>query len=93
MNKAKLIRAMYTLSGLPQKDCAKAIEAFMECVGRALQRGEKVQLKGFGVFEVKERKARKLVNRRTEKEITIPSRRVVSFKAGKLLKERINADY
>lgn len=90
MNKAELITAMAEKSGLTKKDAEKALKAFMESVEGALTNGEKVQLVGFGTFEVKERAERKGRNPRTLEEIAIPASKVPAFKAGKELKESVN---
>lgn len=90
MNKAELITAMAEKSGLTKKDAEKALKAFIESVECALTSGDKVQLVGFGTFEVKERAERKGRNPRTLEEIAIPASKVPAFKAGKELKESVN---
>ena len=86
MNKADLISAMAEKSGMTKKDSEKALNAFMETVEETLVKRDKVQLVGFGTFEVRERSARKGRNPQTGEEIDIPAARVPAFKAGKALK-------
>lgn len=90
MNKAELISVMAEKSGLTKKDSEKALNAFVEAVEDALAEEDKVQLVGFGTFEVRERKARKGRNPQTGEEIDIPAAKVPAFKAGKALKDIVN---
>lgn len=90
MNKAELISAMAEKSGMTKKDSEKALNAFVESVEEALVKRDKVQLVGFGTFEVRERSARKGRNPQTGEEIDIPAASVPAFKAGKALKDSIN---
>ncbi|MFY9313513.1 MAG: HU family DNA-binding protein [Tepidanaerobacteraceae bacterium] len=90
MNKTELISVMAEKSGLTKKDSEKALNSFIEAVEEALVKGEKVQLVGFGTFEVRERSARKGRNPQTGEEIDIPAASVPAFKAGKALRESIN---
>ncbi len=90
MNKTDLISVMAEKSGLTKKDSEKALNSFIEAVEEALVKGEKVQLVGFGTFEVRERSARKGRNPQTGEEIDIPAASVPAFKAGKALRESIN---
>lgn len=90
MNKAELITSMAEKSGLTKKDTEKAINSFMESVNEALVKGEKVQLVGFGTFEVKQRKERKGRNPKTQEEMLIPASKAPVFKAGKALKDIVN---
>jgi len=90
MNKAELIANVAGSAGLSKKDAEKAINAFIENVEGALKKGDKVQLVGFGTFEVRARAARKGRNPQTNKEITIPASKVPAFKVGKALKDAIN---
>ncbi|HHY41591.1 MAG TPA: HU family DNA-binding protein [Thermoanaerobacterales bacterium] len=90
MNKAELISVMAEKSGLTKKDTEKALNSFIEAVEEALVNGDKVQLVGFGTFEVRERSARKGRNPQTGEEIDIPAASVPAFKAGKALKDSIN---
>lgn len=90
MNKSELVAAVASKSGLSKKDSEKALAAFTEAVTKELKKGEKVQLVGFGTFEVTERKARIGKNPQTKKEIKIPASKAPKFKAGKALKEAVN---
>lgn len=90
MNKAELIASMAEKSGFSKKDTEKAVNSFMETVNEALVKGEKVQLVGFGTFEVKQRKERKGRNPKTQEEMMIPASKAPVFKAGKALKDMVN---
>ena len=90
MNKAELVAAMAEQAGLSKKDAEAALTAFTETVAAELKKGEKVQLVGFGTFEVSERAARTGRNPQTKKEIQIPASKAAKFKAGKALKDAIN---
>ncbi len=91
MNKAELVAKMAEMSGLTKKDAETALNAFMETVEETLVDGGKVQLVGFGTFDVRERKPRKGRNpRNPEQVIDIPASKAPVFKAGKTLKEKIN---
>lgn len=89
MNKAELVAAVAEKAGLSKKDSEKAVNAAFESITDALVAGEKVQLVGFGAFEVKERGARVGRNPQTKEEIQIPASRVASFKVGKALKDAV----
>ena len=89
MNKAELVAAVAEKAGLSKKDSEKAINAAFDAITSALVAGEKVQLVGFGAFEVKERGARIGRNPQTKAEITIPASRVATFKVGKALKDAV----
>ena len=89
MNKAELITAVSERTGLSKKDSEKAVNATLDTIAETLEIGEKVQLVGFGVFDVKQRGARMGRNPKTKEEIEIPASRVPQFKAGKLLKESV----
>lgn len=91
MNKAELVAAIAEKTELSKKDSEKALKAFMEIVEAELKKGEKVQLIGFGTFEVTERKEREGIKPGTKEKITIPASKAPKFKAGKPLKDRINA--
>ena len=90
MNKAELITSMSEKSKLTKKDAELALKAFIESVEEALENGEKVQLVGFGTFEVRQRAARKGRNPQTKAEIKIPASKAPVFKAGKALKDLVN---
>ena len=87
MNKAELVAAVAEKTALSKKDSEKAVNAAFEAITAALVGGDKVQLVGFGAFEVKERNARVGRNPETKEEIQIPASRVPVFKAGKALKD------
>ncbi len=89
MNKAELISAVAEKTALSKKDSEKAVNAALEAITEALVGGDKVQLVGFGGFEVKERGARVGRNPMTREEIEIPASRVPAFKAGKALKDAV----
>ena len=90
MNKTELVAAIAEKADLTKTDSEKAVKAFIEAVGDALKAGDKVQLVGFGTFEVSERPARTGHNPRTGKSIKIPASKAPKFKAGKALKESLN---
>ncbi len=90
MNKAELITAVAEKAGLSKKDSEKAINAAFDTITESLVAGDKVQLVGFGAFEVKERGARVGRNPKTKEEIMIPASRVASFKVGKALKDAVS---
>ena len=89
MNKTELIAAVAEKAALSKKDAEKAVNAFVASVEEALKGGEKVQLIGFGTFEVKKRAARKGRNPQTKKEITIAASKAPVFKAGQALKNAV----
>ncbi|NLY67039.1 MAG: HU family DNA-binding protein [Tissierellia bacterium] len=91
MNKAELVASMAEKANMTKKDAENALNAFMESVQEALVKGEKVQLVGFGTFEVRDRKAREGRNPRNPEEvIQIPASKAPVFKAGKGLKDAVN---
>ncbi len=89
MNKAELVAAVAAKAGLSQKDAGKALAAILDEIQGALKNGEKVQLVGFGSFEVRQKAARKGRNPKTNEEITIPASKCPAFKAGKAFKDYI----
>ncbi|MBD8497628.1 MULTISPECIES: HU family DNA-binding protein [Paenibacillus] len=89
MNKSELITQVVESTELPKKDVTKVVDAVFEAISTALQEGDKVQLVGFGNFEVRERSARKGRNPQTGEEIEIPASKIPAFKPGKALKEGI----
>ena len=92
MNKAELVAKMAEKSGLSKKDAEAALNGFMKSVEEALIEGDKISLVGFGTFEARERAARQGRNPRNPEEvIEIPASKAPVFKAGKSLKENINA--
>ncbi len=90
MNKAELIDAIAAGSGLTKADSRRALDAFVEATEGALKKGERVALVGFGSFAVNKREARKGRNPQTGKEINIPAKNVVKFKAGTDLTRKVN---
>lgn len=90
MNKTELINAVAEKSELSKKDAGKAVDAVFETVMDSLSKGEKVQLIGFGNFEVRQRSARKGRNPQTGEEIQIPASKVPAFKPGKPLKKPLS---
>lgn len=90
MSKAELVAAIAEKTGLTKKDSEAAVNAFVETVTEQLKKGEKVQLIGFGTFEVSERAERVGRNPQTGAEMTIAASKVPKFKAGKALKELLN---
>lgn len=87
LNKTDLINQVSESTELSKKDVTKAIDAVFEAIAGALQNGDKVQLVGFGNFEVRERSARKGRNPQTGEEIEIPASKIPAFKPGKALKD------
>lgn len=90
MNKVELIASMVEKSGLSKKDAEKALAAFTESVIDELKAGNKVQLVGFGTFEISERAAREGRNPQTGETMTIAASKAPKFKAGKAFKDAIN---
>ncbi|SFT89113.1 DNA-binding protein HU-beta [Selenomonas sp. GACV-9] len=90
MNKTELVASVAEKTGLTKKDAEKAVNALFDSVQAALTSGDKVQMIGFGTFEVKERAARKGRNPRTGQDIEIPASKNPVFKAGKALKDAVN---
>lgn len=90
MTKAELINAIAEKGDFSKKDAEKALKAFTESVTDALSGGDKVQIVGFGTFEVRERKERENVNPRTGEKTLQPAKKVPAFKAGKALKEAVD---
>ena len=89
MNKTELINAVAEASELSKKDATKAVDAVFDAILDALKNGDKVQLIGFGNFEVRERAARKGRNPQTGDEIEIVASKVPAFKPGKALKDAV----
>lgn len=90
MNKTELVDAIAAKTELSKKDAEKALKAFVDVVTEELKKGEKIQLVGFGTFEVSERAARTGRNPRTKEEMTIAASKAPKFKAGKQLKDAVN---
>ncbi|MBQ9980802.1 MAG: HU family DNA-binding protein [Oscillospiraceae bacterium] len=89
MNKSELIAAVAEKAALSKKDSEKAVNAAVEAITEALKAGEKVQIVGFGAFEVKQRAARTGRNPQTKQTIEIPASKTPVFKAGKALKDAV----
>lgn len=90
MNKSDLIAAIAAKTGDTKKNAETALNAITEVITEALVKGDKVQLVGFGSFEVRKRAARKGRNPQTKEEIKIPASKAPVFKAGKALKDVVN---
>ena len=90
MNKSDLVAAMAAKTGDTKKSAEETLNAFVDVVTEALVEGDKVQLVGFGSFEVRKRAARKGRNPQTKEEIKIPASKAPVFKAGKALKDLVN---
>ena len=91
MNKTELVDAIAAKTELSKKDAEKALKAFVDVVTEELKKGEKIQLVGFGTFEVSERAAREGRNPATGETMTINASKTPKFKAGKALKDMVNA--
>ena len=89
MNKSDLIDAVAAKCEMSKKDSEEAVNAVVSAIRESLEKGEKVQLVGFGTFEVRARNARTGINPQTKKAISIPATKVPAFKAGKALKDAI----
>ncbi len=90
MNKTELVAAIAERTELSKKDSEKALKAFIDVVTEELQKGEKIQLVGFGTFEVAERAAREGRNPLTGEKMQINASKAPKFKAGKALKDAVN---
>ena len=91
MNKTELVAAIAEKTELSKKDAEKALKAFTDVVAEELKKGEKIQLVGFGTFEVADRPAREGRNPKTGETMTIAASKTPKFKAGKALKDMVNA--
>lgn len=91
MNKTELVAAIADQAEISKKDAEKALKAFTDVVGEQLKKGDKIQLVGFGTFEVSERAAREGRNPQTGKAMKIAASKAPKFKAGKALKDLVNA--
>jgi len=89
MTKAELVARAAEKAGVSKKQADRCLKAFIEVITDALQKGERIAIPGFGVFQVKERSERKGRNPRTGEIITIPARKVVHFKPAKQLRDLI----
>ena len=89
MNKSELVKALAEKAEITQKDAAKALDGLVDTIQKALAAGDKVQIIGFGSFEVRDRKERKVISPATGEEIKVPATKVPAFKPGKSLKEAV----
>ncbi|MCM1524880.1 MAG: HU family DNA-binding protein [Ruminococcus sp.] len=90
MTKADLINSVAEKSELSKKDSEKALNAVIASITEALTKGDKVQIVGFGTFEVRDKKEKEALNPRTKEKIVVPARKSPAFKAGKTLKEAVD---
>ena len=90
MNKSELVAALAEKADVTKKDAEKVLASFVDVVGDALKKGDKIQLVGFGTFEARKRAARVGKNPQTKAEIEIPATTVPAFKAGKALKDLVS---
>lgn len=90
MTKAELINSVAEKGDFTKKDAEKAVKAFIDAVSEALEKGDKVQIVGFGTFEVRERAEKETINPRTKEKQLQPAHKVPAFKAGKGLKDIVN---
>jgi len=90
MNKTELVAAVAEKSGLAKKDAERVVSATFETITAQLMKGQKVQISGFGIFEVKQREARVGRNPRTKEAIEIPASKAPAFKASKSLKDTVS---
>ncbi len=90
MNKTEFVEAIANEAGLSKTDAAKAVKAFTDVVVKAMKEGDKVQLVGFGTFEVSKRPERQGINPAPKEKITIAAANVPKFKAGAALKKELN---
>ena len=90
MNKTELVAVVAEKSGISKKDAERVVSATFETITAQLMKGEKVQISGFGIFEVKEREARVGRNPRTKEAIEIPASKAPAFKASKALKDTVS---
>ena len=90
MTKAELVAKIAAEAGVKKSEAERCVNAFVNALSEALEKGERIAIPGLGVFNVRERKARKGRNPRTGEPMEIPARKVVVFSAAKALKERVN---
>ncbi len=90
MNKNELVRAIANKSGITLKDAALALDGVVGAITDALMDGEKVQISGFGTFELKQKPAREGINPKTQEKIQISATKIPSFKFGKAYKDSFN---
>lgn len=90
MNKGEFVKAMADKAGVTLKEASVAYDAFVDVVTDALKQGDKVQLVGFGTFEVREKAAREGINPQTKQKVTIPASKAPALKFGKAYKDLFN---
>ena len=90
MTKTDLVNAIAEKADYSKKDAEKALTAVISTITDSLVKGEKVQLVGFGTFEVRDRKAKEAINPSTKEKIQVPAKKAPAFKAGKALKEAVD---
>ena len=90
MNKTELIAAIAKEADLPKSKAEAALKATIDTITKALKKGDKVQLVGFGTFETKKRAARVGINPRTKEQVKYPAKTIPAFKAGKALKDEVD---
>ncbi|MBF0463020.1 MAG: integration host factor subunit beta [Magnetococcales bacterium] len=90
MTKSQLITLIFQQLKLPRKDAESAVDAVFESITHSLEGGRRVELRGFGSFGLKERRARDGRNPKTGEAVTVEAKRVVFFKTGKALRERVD---
>lgn len=91
MNKKEIVEAIHARVGFPKRETAAVVDKTLQLIKAALAEGDSVMVSGFGKFSVREKKARKGRNPQTGETITLPARKVITFKVSRVLKERINA--
>ncbi len=89
MTKADIVEAIAQKEGMPKKDVGIVIDDFLDQIGQLLSEGKHLEIRGFGTFKVKERKARMARNPKTGQQVPVPARRVPVFKVSKMLKDRV----
>lgn len=89
VNKSEFIKSLAEKTEMTQKDAAKALDAMVDTIKETLGKGDKVQIIGFGSFEVRDRKERKVISPASKQEIIVPATKVPAFKPGKSLKEAV----
>ena len=90
MTKADLVKAVSEKANCPKKDAEMAINTVIDCITDAVAQGEKVQIVGFGTFEVRDKKAKMTINPRTKEKKEVPAKKAPAFKPGKALKEAVD---
>lgn len=90
MNKSDLVDAVARATGETKTSVSDTVDAILDQITKALRRGDRVQLTGFGTFEVRDRKARQARNPQTGETIHVPAQKAPAFKAGKTLKDSVN---